>query len=62
MKKNYSFHGTNFAKMKKKFFQTNIEKNGPIVGAEMESCLRQCTVCPDATFSEYVQQSLEMET
>ncbi len=34
--------------MKKKFFQINIEKNGPIAGPEMESCPRQCTVCPDA--------------
>ncbi len=25
-----------------------IEKNGPIAGPEIESCLRQCRVCPDA--------------
>ncbi len=37
--------------MKKKFFQINIDKNGPIAGPEMESCRRQCTVCPDALFS-----------
>ncbi len=34
--------------MKKKIFQVSIEKNGPIAGPEMESCPRQCTVCPDA--------------
>ncbi len=33
---------------KKKCFQINIEKNGPIAGLEMESCPRQCTVHPDA--------------
>ncbi len=35
-------------KWKKKLFQINIEKNGPIAGPKMESCSRQCTVCPDA--------------
>ncbi len=25
-----------------------VEKNGPIAGPKMESCLRQCKVCPEA--------------
>ncbi len=37
-----------FRQNEKKIFQKNIEKNGPTAGLEMESCLRQCTVCPDA--------------
>ncbi len=37
----------------KKNFQINIEKNGPIAGPEMESCPRECTVCPDANTSKY---------
>ncbi len=32
MKTDYPFHCPNFAKMKKKIFQINIEKNGPIAG------------------------------
>ncbi len=46
-KKNF-FHPPTLAKMKKKFFQINIEKNGPIAGPKMESCPGQCMVCPDA--------------
>ncbi len=48
MKKNYSFHCPTFAKMKKKFFRVNPDKNGPIARPEMESCPRQYMVCPDA--------------
>ncbi len=52
------FHCSTFAKMKKKFFQINVEKNGPIAGPEMESCLRQCTVCPDADSSHAMKYAL----
>ncbi len=45
--------------MKKKIFQINIEKNGPIIaGHEMESCPRQCTVCPDARKFSQTRYSL----
>ncbi len=37
-----------FCQNEKKIIQINIDKNGPIAGPEMESCPRQCTVCPDA--------------
>ncbi len=44
--------------MKKKFFQINNEKNGPIAGPEMKSCPRQCTVCPDASEPERPNRSV----
>ncbi len=53
--------------MKKKFFQINIEKNGSIAGPEMESCLRQCTVCPDgmvtrSTCNDFIIVSCGLES